>query len=418
MLERDVMVVGAGQAGLGIGRLLQEAGYSFEILERGRVGETWRSQRWDSFALNTPNWANGLPGYPYDDGPGDAFGLRDELVAYFERYVAAFDLPVREHTTVTRIDGQDDGMFVVEAAIAGNGTERFLAREVVLASGILQTPKIPAVAGRFPAWIVQLHTADYRSPPALPEGGVVVVGGGQSGCQIAEDLIRAGRDVYLCTSRVGRLPRRYRGRDMLEWFDELGLWDMTLDELPDPEMQFAAQPQVSGVGRHGSTLSLQHLSDEGVHLMGRLSDVVDGVLTTDDSLEDHIRFADEVSAKGKADVDAYIEAHGIEAPEAELDPIDEPAGPEVVAAGLTEVDLRGAGIRSVVWCTGFTAHFDWVHLPITDDNGHPIHRRGVSHVPGLYFLGFPWLHSRKSGVIHGIEEDAGYLMERIAERLG
>jgi putative flavoprotein involved in K+ transport len=414
----DVVVVGGGQAGLGIGYLLQEAGRSVVILERGRVGESWRSQRWDSFALNTPNWANGLPGYPYDDGPADGFGLRDDLVGDFERYVSRFGLPVREHTTVTSVEEAGDGGFLVELVTGSDTTETVAAANVVIASGSMQAPKVPPMRDRFPSSVTQLHAGEYRSPGGLPDGGVVVVGGGQSGCQIAEDLLHAGRDVYVCTSRVARLPRRYRGRDVLEWFDEMGLWDVTLGELPDPAMEFAAQPQVSGVGRHGSTLSLQHMASQGAHLMGRLADVVDGVMTTDDSLADHIAFADEFSAAGKADIDAHIAEHGLDAPPAEIDPIDVPAGPGVAEAGLTRLDLAAAGVSAVVWCTGFTASFDWIHLPVVDDSGRPLHHRGVSPVPGLYFLGFPWLHSRKSGVIHGILEDASHLEAQIAARFG
>jgi putative flavoprotein involved in K+ transport len=411
----DVVVVGGGQAGLGIGYCLQQAGRSFVILERGRIGESWRSQRWDSFAVNTPNWANGLPGDPYDGDRPDGFYLRDELVAYFEDYATRFGLPVRQGTTVTSVEphGED---FTVEAVDAEGEVKQYQAHNVVVASGIMQSPKIPKLTERFPASIRQLHAADFRSADGLPEGAVVVVGGGQSGCQIAEDLIQSGRTVYVCTSKVARLPRRHRGRDTLEWFELMGLWNVAVGDLPDPAMQFAAQPQVSGVGRYGSTLSLQHMAGQGAKLMGRLSDVVDGVLTTDDSLAEHIAFADEFSAQGKADIDAFIEREGIDAPHAEDDPIDAPAGPEVAAAGLTELDLESAGVGSVIWCTGFTASFDWLHLPVFDEAGHPIHERGVSPVPGIYFLGFPWLHSRKSGVIHGIDEDARYLTEAITGR--
>lgn len=413
----DVVVVGAGQAGLGIGYLLQQAGKSFVIYERGRVGETWRSQRWDSFAVNTPNWANALPGFAYEGDQPDGFFHRDELVDYFEQYAAHHELPVREGVTVTAVDATADGSAYAVATSDSAGSKTTVeARNVVVASGIMQSPKVPGVSEHFPPEILQLHAADYHKAADLPAGAIVVVGGGQSGCQITEDLILAGRRVYLCTSRVARVPRRHRGRDVLDWLIEMGFWDVAVDELPDPVMQFAAQPQVSGVGRRGSTLSLQHMQRQGARLMGRLSDVVDGILLADDSLAEHVAFADEQSAQIKADIDAYIEREGIDAPENEPDPIDAPAGPEVAAAGLTELDLQGARVGAVVWCTGFTARFEWLHLPVVDGDGHPIHRRGVSEVPGIYFLGFPWLHSRKSGVIYGIEEDARHLVEAITSR--
>jgi putative flavoprotein involved in K+ transport len=418
MSDFDVIVIGGGQAGLGIGYYLQQAGHRFVILERGRVGETWRSQRWDSFAVNTPNWSNGLPGDPYDGDQPDGFYHRDELVASFERYVAKFDLPVRSGTTVTAVDREDGEAFLVTATDAAGSSDALITRNVVVASGILQTPKIPAVADRFSDTVTQLHAANYRNAGALPDGGVVVIGGGQSGCQIAADLLGSGRTVYLCTSRVGRLPRRYRGRDILDWWVDTGMWNMTVDDLPDAAMQFAAQPQVSGVGRYGSTLSLQYLAGQGLRLLGRLSDVTDGILVTDDRLDEYLAFADDRSAHFKADIDHYIATVGLEAPPPEDDPIDAPADPGVADVASTELDLVGAGVSTVIWCTGFTASFDWLHLPVLDDDGRPRHERGVADVGGIYFLGFPWLHTRKSGVIYGIEEDAGHIAAAIDTRLG
>jgi putative flavoprotein involved in K+ transport len=230
------------------------------------------------------------------------------------------------------------------------------------------------------------------------------------------DLVHSNRDVYLCTSKVGRLRRRYRQRDVVEWGEDMGFWDVPVDELSDPAIQFAAQPQVSGVGRFGSTLSLQSMARDGVNLMGRLSDVEDGVLKTNDSLTEHIAFADERSAEFTGMIEDWINSNDVSAEPVEDDPKDEPAGPDVAEAGITELDLIEAGVGSVIWCTGFTADFDWIHAPVTDDNGRPIHARGVSPVPGIYFLGFPWLHSRKSGIIHGIDEDARFIAASIATR--
>ena len=196
----------------------------------------------------------------------------------------------------------------------------------------------------------------------------------------------------------------------------MGFWDVAVEELPDPAMQFAAQPQVSGVGRYGSTLSLQSMAREGVRLMGRLSDVEDGVLKTDESLAEHIAFADGRSAEFTKMIEDWISSNGVSAEPIEDDPNDEPADPEVARSGITELDLMEAGVGSVIWCTGFTADFDWIHEHVTDENGRPIHKRGISPVPGIYFLGFPWLHSRKSGIIHGIDEDARFIAEAIAAR--
>jgi putative flavoprotein involved in K+ transport len=412
----DVVVVGGGQAGLGIAYFLRQAGQRFVVFERGRIGESWRSQRWDSFALNTPNWMNGLPGMPYDGPELDGFWLRDDLVASFEEYVARFDLPVRTGVTVQRVtplSGND--AFRVQFTDA-NGNDEVLARAVVIASGIMQTPTIPQVATDLPEWITQLHTGDYRNPATLPAGAVIVVGGGQSGCQIAEDLIEAGRTVYLCTSRVGRIPRRYRSRDILEWWDESGFLDVTVDELDDPAVQFAAQPQVSGVGRYGRTVSLQHLARRGATLLGRVNGIQDETLLLDDSLEENVRFADEKSAQFKHDIDVQIGSAG-ESHKRENDRADLPDPALRLDDAPLYLNLREAGVGTVIWCTGFTADFSWIDAPVTDANGRPRHRRGVSPVPGLYFLGFPWLHRRKSGIIYGIEEDAAFLATEIASRL-
>jgi putative flavoprotein involved in K+ transport len=411
----DVVVIGGGQAGLGIGYYLRKAHRKFIIFERGRIGETWRTQRWDSFAVNTPNCFNGLPGDPYEGDKPDGFYHRDELVGYFENYAARFELPVTEEVTVTGVDADGDEFRVTFEDRAGV-VASVTAANVVVASGTMQAPKIPGIRERFPNSLLQLHASGYRSPEAMPPGAVVVIGSGQSGCQISEDLIHAGRDVYLCTSKVGRLRRRYRQRDVVEWGEDMGFWDLPVEELPDPAMEFAPQPQVSGVGRYGSTLSLQSMARDGVRLMGHLSDVEDGVLKTDDSLAKHIAFADERSAEFTRMIEDWISSNGISAEPIEDDPKDERAGPEVAESGITVLDLVEAGVGSVIWCTGFTADFDWIHEDVTDENGRPIHKRGVSPVPGIYFLGFPWLHSRKSGILHGIDEDARFIAEAIAAR--
>lgn len=308
-------------------------------------------------------------------------------------------------------------LFQVTCENIAGAVDTVTATNFVIASGIMQTPRVPAIRERFPESLPQLHASDYRSPKDLPSGAVVFIGGGQSGCRLSMDLIHANRDVYLCTSRVGRFRRRYRQRDVMEWAEDMGFWDVAVEELADPATQFAAQPQVSGVGRFGSTLSLQSMAHEGVQLMGRLSAVDDGVLKTDDSLAEHIAFADERSAEFTGMIEDWITSNGIIAGPIEDDPNDEPAGPDVADSGITELDLREAGVGSVIWCTGFTAEFDWIRARVTDEDGQPIHRRGISPVPGIYFVGFPWLHSRKSGIIHGIDQDARFIAQSIAARI-
>jgi putative flavoprotein involved in K+ transport len=287
----------------------------------------------------------------------------------------------------------------------------------VVAAGIQRTPKLPGFGRELPPGMIQLHSAQYRSAAFLPPGAVVVVGSAQSGCQIAEDLLAAGRTVYLCASRVARVPRRHRGRDITEWWLDAGFWDQTVADLEDPAMRLVPQPQVSGVGRHGHTISLQHLARAGAVLLGRTLGVNEGRLELDGRLGAYVRFADERSAKFQQDIDAAILRAGGALPADEDDPADV-AAPELYdASGPAELDLRAAGVGAIIWCTGFTADFGWLHLPVLDARGGPVHEGGVSPVPGLFFLGFPWLRKRKSGIILGIAEDAARIADEVGEHL-
>jgi putative flavoprotein involved in K+ transport len=414
----DTVVVGAGQAGLGVSYFLKRQGSRHVVLERGRIGETWLSQRWDSFKLNTLNIMNTLPGLPYDGPEPDGFWPRAELVAYFQRYVEHFQLPVRTGVSVHSVEkAENDGGFVIKTRTGDRVEETILSRSIVIASGILQTPKIPPVTSRLPKNITHLHTADYRSATALPPGAVVIVGSGQSGCQIAEELISAGRTVYLCTSKVGRALRRYRGRDLLEWWIDMKFMDVTLEQLEDKSISRAPQPHISGLGRHGHTVSLQQLACQGVVVLGRLLDVEGGALVLSDEAAAHVHFADEFSQRLKDGIDAYLARAGITPPTLEDDPADAPDPRAAFVSPLQRLDLDDAGVSTIIWATGFTADFGWIHLPVLDAQGNPIHQRGVSAVRGLYFLGFPWLNSRKSGILYGVEDDARFIAGAIKEQL-
>ena len=414
----DTVVVGAGHAGLGIASLLLKDGRSVVVLERGRIAETWRSQRWDSFQVNTPNWMNALPGDSPDDAAREGFYRRDELVHAYERYAERHALPVLVGLTVTSVEraAVGDG-FLIRATSGAGEDQAWQARTVVIASGIQGKPKLPGFNRELPRGIVELHSSRYRKASLLRDGAVVVVGSGQSGCQIAEDLLAAGRPVCLCASRVGRVPRRYRGRDILEWWAAMGTWEQRVDDLDDPSVRYAPQPQVSGVGRHGHTVSLQQLARAGVRLLGRALGVNEGVLQLDSRLGEYIRFGDEKSATFKKEVDDYVQRAGTAAPPPEEDPADAPAPELWSVTGPASLDLREAGIGTVIWCTGFTGDFGWIRLPVLDARGLPVHEEGVSAAPGLYFLGFPWLRNRKSGIIYGIADDAAHIADAIARRL-
>jgi putative flavoprotein involved in K+ transport len=414
----DTVIVGAGQAGLGVSHFLQLEGRKHVVFERGRIGESWLAQRWDSFKLNSPNFMNGLPGLTYDGSEPDGFWGPDELVCYFQRYVESFQLPVQTGISVTSVERtKDEEGFIVNTSIDGQVEESVLSRSVVIASGSQQMPKIPSIRSKIPDNITQLHVADYSNASALPPGAIVIVGSGQSGCQIAEDLQAAGRDVYLCTSKVGRAPRRYRGRDILKWWIDTKFTDVTFASLEDKSICRAAQPQFSGLGRYGHTISLQQLARQGVVILGRMLDVEADTLVLGDEAAGHVRFADESSQMWKNRIDAYLEKGGITSPPPEDDPADAPDPQAECASPLRRLNLREAKVSTVIWATGFTADFSWIHLPVLDAEHKPIHQRGISPVRGLYFIGFPWLSSRKSGIIYGIEEDAHYIAGAISEQL-
>ena len=418
MTTLDAVIVGAGQAGLGVSYFLQQNGHKHILFERGRVGESWLSQRWDSFRLNTPNLRNTLPGLPYEGSEPDGFSSTESLVDYLRSYVDLFHLPVQTGVTVTSVERADDQQNFIVKTRTNNGQEGSVtSRSVVVASGIQRVPKIPAIHEKLPVEIVQCHTADYRNPQSLPPGAVLVVGSGQSGCQITEDLLAAGRPVYLCTSKVGCAPRRYRGRDLIEWWVDMKIWDVTYASLQDKSISRAAQPQISGIGHYGHTVSLQHLAGQGVVLLGRLLDIDSDTLLFSDDAAAYVHFADGFSQRVKDDIDAYLERMNITPPPLEQDPADLPDPEAKCVSPLRKLNLREADINSVIWATGFRGDFRWIHLPVFDDQNLPIHERGVSPEQGLYFVGFPWLNSRKSGIIYGVQEDANFIANVIHKQL-
>ena len=412
----DAVVIGAGQAGLAVSHHLSRHGIEHVVLERGSVGESWRSQRWDSFALNSPNWMNRLPGDAEDVAPRDGFLTRDQFVDRLVRYGEAHRVPLRTGVQVTSVEqGADGGLFLVSTSGPdADATGVVEARSVVVAAGMQRTPRLPALAGNLPGWLRQVPASGYRRPGDLPTGAVLVVGSGQSGVQIAEDLLAAGRIVYLCASVVARFPRRYRGRDCFEWLVDAGFFEVALDGLPDPRMRSATLPTISGLGRHGHTVSLQGLATQGAILLGRPSAAHGDRLALDDTIGAAIAFGDRTSAEMKAGVDKGLREHGRALPAVEPDAADEPHPDPSAVHSPPELHLGTAGIGSVVWATGFRGDLGFIRPPVLDAEGLPRHERGVGHVPGTYFVGFPWLSKRKSGLIHGVDEDAAFVADRLA----
>jgi putative flavoprotein involved in K+ transport len=404
----DVVVIGAGWAGLSVSQGLCAAGVPHMVIERGRVGETWRTQRWDSFHFNLPNVLSMLPGDRYAGDEPEGAMTRDEFVALLEDYANRHSLPVHLGEAVVEVTPDTTIGFVIVT-----DARKVTARNVVAASGSLNRAKRPALSRQIPERIAQIDASSYRSAAGLEPGAVLVVGSGQSGGQIAKDLADAGREVYLATSKTGRLVRQYRGRLLPLWLVEAGALDQRREELVLPS---GAAPARSLQGAL-ETLSLQALSAQGVTLLGRLEGVDGMVLTFGDDAAANVSFADEAAAALRSRVDDYIAREGITAPPA----TDDPA--EVVVAQLpsppiTSLDMVAHGIRTVIWCTGFGGDFSWLKVPgaLTGER-QPKHVHGIG-AGGLYYPGLDFAVTRKSGTILAAAEEARTMVAHICERLG
>jgi putative flavoprotein involved in K+ transport len=410
----DCAVIGAGHAGLALSWHLARRGVEHAVFEQGRVGETWRTQRWDSFQLNSPSWASVLPGQAEPAEPRDAFLARDAWVARLDEYAAAERLPIRERTRITSLEPGPAG---ADFRLQTEAGEEIPATVVVVAAGFQRIPKVPAIAANLPPTVTFLHTADYRCPDQLPPGAVLVVGSAQSGGQVAEDLLDGGRRVFVSASTVGRFPRRHRERDVFEWLQPLGFFDQTVDQLADPRSRFAALPLISGVGRHGHTLSLQFLAARGATLVGHLREIRDGRLHFERDLATSIAAGDRSSAEFREQFERLIREQGLVAHPMTPDPADEPMADPEALTPPSELDVEAEGITAVIWATGFGADMSWVKLPIADASGALVHDGGRAEVPGLWFLGLPWLRRRKSGIILGADEDSAVIADQVAAHL-
>ncbi|MFF2317482.1 flavin-containing monooxygenase [Arthrobacter sp. NPDC058097] len=411
--EIDTLVIGAGQAGLATSYWLSRAGVEHLLLEqRLELGGAWQD-RWDSFYLNTPNFAFLLPGMTYDGPEPDAFLPRDEVIELFREYARRIDAPVQLGTEVTHL-ARADGGFAVDTS---HGS--WLARNVVLANGAYQVPRVPPSAARLPGHITQLHSHDYRNPAQLPGGAVLVVGTGQSGGQITEDLLAAGREVHLSVSACPEAPRRYRGQDTFYWLLEVnlhgpdyGINGLQLAQLPSPAARFMCNPLVSG-NDGGHSIRLRDLGRRGVRLHGHYEGTDDGVVTFSDDLAARIALTESAfGQRMQVMLDAYISAAGIEAPAAE--PV--PALDWQPSSSGARLDLGAEGISSVIWSTGYGLDFGFLDIPVLDEWNYPRHSRGVTEVPGLYAVGLPWLTKHASSTVAAVGMDAEYVAAHLAGR--
>lgn len=405
----DTAVIGAGQAGLSMSWHLTQAGREHVLLDARRtLGGGWQD-RWDEFCLVTPNWSSSLPGFHYDGPDPDGFMPRDQIAARVARYADVIAAPVRLESRVQRLSTRPGGGFRLETSDGPLDAAR-----VVVATGSFHLPKVPSLAAEFPKRLAQIHSHDYRRASDLPPGAVLVVGSGQSGAQLAEELFEAGRRVYLSVGSAGRMSRRYRGRDSFRWLaemarngDRLGVTLPTVDMLPSPQAKFAGNPSWSG-HRGGHDTNLREFAARGITLLGRIERVEAGRLALAPDLPANLRRADAFfDERFRSVIDRYIEAAGIDAPP------DDRAQFDFDPPVLDGLDLAGAGISTVLWTTGYRLDYGWIDLPIFDEFGYPRQRRGVTEVPGLYFVGLLWQHNQLSATLVGASFEAAHVAEQM-----
>lgn len=402
--RHGVVIVGGGQAGLSVSHFLQRDDVDHVVYEKHQALHVWRSQRWDNFCLVTPNWQCALPGHPYAGDDPHGFMKKDEILDYlagFRREVAA---PLREGVAVERVRPVAGGFHV------RTSDGECLAEQVVVASGGYHQPIVPRLAERLPASIRQLHSAEYRNAAELPPGKVLVVGSGQSGAQIAEDLHLAGRQVVLAVGDAPRCARFYRGRDVVDWLADMRYYEMPVHQHPLREgVRDNTNHYVTGRDG-GRDIDLRRFAAEGMELYGLLEGLDGDTLRFAPRLGAALDHADRIYNGINASIDQFIAVQGIDAPPPSVyEPVWQPP------AEREMLSLAEAGIGSVIWCIGFAPDFRWLDAPVFNGRGDPVHERGVTAVPGLYFIGLPWLHTWGSGRFSGVARDAAHVAERIAQ---
>ncbi len=399
------LIVGGGQAGLTMSHRLRQRGLPHLVLERHRIAERWRSERWDGLRFQFPNWSVRLPEFPFPHADPDGFAASADILDYINAYAAFVAPPIRCGVAVTALRQNDRG-FVAETSEGA-----IEASNVVVATGPYQRPILPAAISNG-IGLFQVHASRYTNPDQLPAGAVLVVGAGASGAQITGELLRAGRRVYLSVGRHTRLPRRYRGRDLIWWLREMGA-DQTPVEQRGPSRLL---PVISGA-HGGETIDFRRFAAEGVALLGRITAARDGVLDIAPDLAESLAGGDAAYAGFVERADAHVERNHLPMPP-DPDALATLPDPASVTAPCRRLDLAAEGIAAVIWATGYGVDFGWIDLPVLDPRGEPVHRHGITELPGLYFLGLQWLSKMSSSFLSGVGDDAAVIADHIAARGG
>ena len=400
----ETLVIGGGQAGLAMSHHLKQRALPHLVLERGRIGERWRSERWDGLKFQFPNWSVRLPDFPFPHEDPDGFADLGAIVDFIDAYAAFVAPPIRCGVNVTGLSRDDPGGFVAETP---NGA--IAARNVVVATGPYQRALLPDLLRDEPD-LFQVHASRYTNPQQLPAGAVLVVGAGASGAQIAEELLRAGRLVFLSIGQHTRLPRRYRGHDLIWWFEQLGLFD----KRPWERGPVRVYPAITGA-YGGHTIDFRRFAEEGITLVGRVVAARGRVLEIGPGLGKSLAEADLYYVTFLEMADEYARNRGLDLPE-------DPAAharlldPPEVFYPTRRLDLRAEGINTIIWATGYGVDFGWIDIPVFDRHGAPVQRGGVTAVSGLYFLGLQWMSRMASSFMSGVGDDAAFLADHIAAR--
>ncbi len=408
----ETLIIGGGQAGLSLSYYLNQSGREHVVFEKAaQPADAWRNRRWDSFTLVTPNWTFKLPGAEYAGPDPEGFMPKEEIVRRFDDYALSNRLPVQYSTEVTRVEPMlEHGGYRVHAQNGSPGKKTLEAKNVVIATGLFQKVRIPSFARDIPQDITQITSDQYRSSQALPPGAVLVVGSGQSGSQIAEELHQAGRKVFLSTSSAGRIPRRYRGSDGVNWLNRIGFFDRTPEMLNSPRERFFAAPHLTGKAG-GGDINLHQFYRDGIVLLGHVTGYDQGKLGFSPDLTENLVRSDRFAANALRQIDTYIQREGLDAPAEEVKVLDDGYRAPVIPT----LDLVSEGIGAIVWATGYASDFSLVKLPVLDTYMYPNTKRGVTAFPGLYFIGMSWMDKFKSGFLMGVGESAQYLAEVITE---